>query len=280
MPITSWSHSRLGDFEKCKYRAYLLHDQRVQEPQRALAAGKTEHANDRGTRIHQGCEDYVSGKIASMPAEAAKFFTPEMAKMRELYAQGVVSLEGEWGMNQNWEPWDWNGRWVELNEPGTTVTDFCKTLPERGKPGQIVQIGKAKSAKMYTWVAAWLRLKLDALVFVGETEAIAIDYKSGRKYGNEIKHAEQLQLYQLVTFLRYPQLEKVTTELWYLDVDELTQQTFTRQQGLRFLKNWNQRGTRMTTCEDFPPNPNIHSCKWCMLGPWEGATGHCQVGRR
>ena len=272
--ITSWSHSRITEFEKCKYRTFLLHDARVPEPQRPLPAGKTEHANDRGSRVHDDCEKYVRGLIPDMPAEAAKHFSAEMERMRELFKHGIVSLEGEWGMSHNWEPWDWRGQWVEV--PGAQGANpiVAKELPERPVTGDVYQVGK----KFFTWVPAWLRLKLDALVFVSKHSAIAIDYKTGKKFGNEIKHAEQLQLYQLVTFLRYPDLEEVITELWYLDADDLTQRTFTRNQGLRFQQSWNKRGTALTTAQTFPPNPNIHSCKWCMYGPW--GSGDCKVGVR
>ena len=63
MAVNSWSHSKLMDFEKCKKYFWLKHDQRIPEPERPLPPGKTEHANDRGTRVHQSCEDFVTGKI-------------------------------------------------------------------------------------------------------------------------------------------------------------------------------------------------------------------------
>lgn len=276
MLIPSWSHSRLMDFEKCKYRSFLLNVERVKEPERALPAGKTEHANDRGTRIHNGCEAYVKGE-GPLPMEAAKHFGAELKVLRDLYPTGCVSLEGEWGMNQNWEPWNWSGQWMEVeNTEGVLIELVAKKLPEKPKSGMVVKVGK----KVFMWVPPWLRLKLDALVFESPQAAIAIDYKSGRKFGNEIKHGEQLQLYQLVTFLRYPELERVTTELWYLDVDDLSRQTFTRAQGLRFKKNWDSRGIKMTTCTQFPANPSTFACKWCGFGPWEDGTGHCKVGKR
>lgn len=280
--ITSWSHSRVTLFEQCKFRAWLLHEEKVPEPPRPLPPGKTEHANDRGTRIHNECEDYVSGKTEDMPVEAARFFKNEMEVMRQLYAAGRVSLEGEWGMNQAWEPTGWRGAWMPLDsvkEINQALQDcekpFAKpekTLPEYGSAGDVIKVGKT----CYIWVPAWLRLKLDALVFLSDDHALAIDYKSGKRFGNEIKHGEQLQLYQLVTFLRYPKLERVTTELWYLDCDELTSQSFTRAQGLRFMKTWDRRGTALTTANSFPPNPNKFSCRYCMYGPW--GTGHCKVG--
>lgn len=231
-PIKSWSHSRLVLFDQCKRHAFLKYVQRVPEPVRPLPPGKTEHANDRGTRVHDGCERYVRGEIHQLPFEAEKHFGPPIDLLRVLYAEGKVSIEGEWGLNQDWEPTDYK--------------------------------------------TAWHRCKLDALVFLDEREAICIDYKTGRKFGNEVKHAEQMQLYQLNAFMRYPKLEVVHTELWYLDIDDLSKMTFTRQQGLKFKPNFNRRGLAITTATDFPPNPNKFSCQYCMYGPW--GTGHCQVG--
>jgi len=233
-PPKSWSHSKSVDFEKCKRMFWLKHDQRIPEPERPLPPGKTEHANDRGSRVHDGCENYVRGNIDEMPHEAEKHFGPQIDLLRCLYAAGQVSLEGEWAMDEDWVPTEW-------------------------KQG-------------------WLRLKLDALVHIDKTEAIVIDYKTGKKFGNEVKHGEQLQLYALVSFLRHPELETVHAELWYLDVNEVTAIKFTRAQALRFRDRWHSRGTAITTCTQFPPNPNIFSCKWCGYGPW--GTGHCEVGKK
>lgn len=234
MAITSWSHSKLVDFEKCKFLAWLKHDQRIPEPERPLPAGKTEHANDRGSRVHDNAEQYVRGDIDDLCPEAEKSFGIQFDLLRVLYAEGLVSLEGEWGMNDQWEP--------------------------------------------APWASAWLRLKLDALVFPHPTEAIVIDYKTGKKYGNEVKHNDQLLIYQLCTFLRYPKVERVTAQLWYLDQNEVTERVFTRDQGLRFRTALDRRGRAITTCTDFPPNPNKFSCQWCQYGPWNG--GQCKDGKR
>jgi hypothetical protein len=230
MPITSWSYSKLGDFEKCKFMCWLKHDQRIPEPERPLPPGKTEHANERGSRIHDAAEQFVRGTGAFIPE--MREFEPEFMHLKNLFAQGGVSLEGEWGVDQDWNPADW----------GT----------------------------------AWHRAKLDAMVFASPTEAVIIDYKTGKKFGNEVKHAEQLQLYQLNAFLRYPLLETIHAELWYLDAKEITTQTFTRAQGLRFHRSFNKRGTALIDCDKWPANPNKFSCRWCPYGP--SGTGHCAVG--
>lgn len=230
MTVLSWSHSKLTDFDKCKHMFWLKHDQKIPEPERTLKPGQTEFANDRGTRVHDNCEGYVRGDHDALAPEADKHFGYQLDLMRVLYAEGRVSLEGEWGHD--------------------------------------------KDLAVAPWKGAWLRLKLDAMVHVDPTHAIVIDYKTGRKFGNEVKHAEQLQLYQLCAFIRYPELEKVTAELWYLDQNEVTSQTYTRQQGLRFLHGFTKRGDAATSCESFPPNPNKYSCQWC---PYKN-TEHCTVG--
>jgi hypothetical protein len=228
---TSWSFSKLGDFEQCKLKFKIKHLDRVPEPDRPLPAGKLEHANDRGTRLHQECEDYVSGVSKDLSSELHHFYD-RLALLRALYKDKLVSLEGEWGVDKDWAIADWK--------------------------------------------TAWQRAKLDAMVHHSKTEATVIDYKSGRKFGNEIKHGEQLMLYQLLAFSRFPHLEVVHAELWYLDHGIVTSKTYTRMQGIRFRDNFNRRGLAITDCTDFPANPNVHSCKWCPYGP--KGTGHCQVG--
>ena len=231
--IMSWSHSSLGSFEKCKQLAKFKQIDRIPEPERPLPEGKTEHANDRGSRIHDHAELFVKGEHDKQIPEMRKFAV-EFDHLRHLYSKGLVSLEGEWGVDKNWEPTDWK--------------------------------------------TAWHRSKVDALVRPNKYEAIVIDYKSGKRFGNEVKHAEQTQLYALNSIFRYPKLEEITTELWYPDAKDLTSVTFTRQQVLRFKHNFDRRGHAMTSCTDFPANPNIHVCKYCEYGPWNG--GQCTKGVR
>lgn len=230
----SWSFSKLGDFEKCKKYFWLKHEQKIPEPERALKPGQTEHANDRGSRIHDNCELYVRGDHDALAPEADKHFGIKLDLMRHLYSEGMVELEGNWGMCKDWE--------------------------------------------ITSWEKAWLRLKLDAIVHVSPTDAIVVDYKTGKKWGNEVKHAQQLQLYALVSFLRFPELETVDAQLWYLDIGETTSQVFTRDQALRFKRNYDKKGTDIVSCTSWPANPNKYSCQWCLYGPEH--SGHCTVGVR
>ena len=230
--IPAWSYSRLTVFEQCPYRAKLAYVDKVPEPERPLPPGKTEHANDRGTRIHLAAEMYVKEDIELIP-ELGKF-TEDLTELKRQYQVGKVSLEGEWGFNRDWAPTAWMS-------------------PE-----------------------TWLRVKLDALVWLTDETALVIDYKTGKKYGNEIKHGEQANLYQLATFMRYPELKHVTTELWYTDQDEVSRMKFTREQGLKFFKHFDDRGAAITNATVFPPRPNIFNCKWCPYAPH--ASGVCEFG--
>lgn len=130
----------------------------------------------------------------------------------------------------------------------------------------------------------WLRVKLDAMVFLNDETGVVIDYKTGKKWGNEVKHAQQAQLYQLAAFLKYPQLKALYTEFWYLDQDQITSMRYRREQGLRFYTTFNMRATIMTSDTLFKPKPNGHSCKFCPYGPeefsnkWINKSGDCPHG--
>jgi RecB family exonuclease len=165
--IDKVSFSRLQNFEKCKYMAKLMYIDKIPEPERPLPPGRSEHANDRGSRVHDAAEMFVRGGVELIP-ELLRF-KDEFEELRDLFEAGRVQLEGEWAVNLEWEPVAWSSS------------------------------------------DAWARMKLDALVFSEDKlTARVIDYKTGKRHGNEIKHTEQGQVYQLATFLRFPELEQIT----------------------------------------------------------------------
>lgn len=229
--IKSCSPSRLVDYESCPFKAKLKFIDKIPEPERPLPPGKTEHANDRGTRIHEECEAFVNG-TGPFPIEARRF-KDELERLQKLFKDGKVSMEGEWGFDRDW--------------------------------------------RVVEWYRAWLRMKLDALVFITPKHALIVDNKTGASFGNQIKHGEQTQLYALATCLKYPAIEFVTTELWYLDQDELVRNEFSRDQALRFYKPFDKRLKAMTDAKIFPARPNPISCKFCPYHPVRG-TGDCKEG--
>jgi len=110
----------------------------------------------------------------------------------------------------------------------------------------------------------WLRLKLDALQFLSRTVAKIVDYKTGQKFGNEMSHGQQLQLYAISAFLMHPFLEYIKAQCWYLDKNEppLTHE-YTRNEALKFRNRWTTRGVALTTATKFPPKPSRNNCRFC-----------------
>ena len=271
--LDSWSHSKLVEFEKCKRRTFLLHVARIPEPPRELRQGQTEHANDRGSRVHDNAERFVRGDVANLCPELAGF-KDEFLRLRLLYRHGVVSLEGQWGFDEDWNVMPWKGEWRRHTPVGNEIVNYrqVEALPDYGKTADRIWF----AGHGWYWHPCWHRSKLDALVFPDEYSAIVIDYKTGRKFGNEIKHGEQVQLYTLDTVMRYPKIEEVTTELWYPDEKEITSQTFTRAQALKFKANFARRGMAITTNTVWPANPSIYTCRYCDYG----SIGECSVSAK
>jgi len=139
----------------------------------------------------------------------------------------------------------------------------------------------------HTWqptdyATAWLRLKLDVAVWLAPDEICVIDHKTGKRYGNEIKHGEQTQIYACAVVARFPEVKIIHTELWYLDQDELGYAKYTREQALKHLARWHGRGEKCTAPhpQGFKAQISQHSCKWCPYSA--NGTGHCtsQFGKR
>lgn len=228
----SWSFSKAQDFTRCKLAYKIKHIDRVPEPERPLPKGKTEHGNDRGTRIHDNIESYIRGEHDALCEEANKYYGTEIDFLRLWYAEGMVEMEGQWAFDDEWN--------------------------------------------VAAWETGWLRMKLDVLVRVSPTQAIVGDWKSGRHFGNEVTHANQLNLYAVATFLRHPELEEISVADYYVDHGKTTERVFTREQALRYRRTFDKQGKDITNCVSFPANPNKFSCQYC---PW-GETGHCAVSVR
>lgn len=212
--VRAWSYSALKVFEECPYRTYISKVKGVREPSNPAA--------DRGTQIHNYAEEFVDGRLGTLP-DSLKKFEAKFLELRELYIQAKVELEGDWAFTLEWEPTAWVGK------------------------------------------DTWARIKLDALVHQSEESARVIDYKTGRKWGNEMAHGQQGLLYAIATFFRYPKIQFVQTEFWYLDKNEITKKQFTRAEAMLFAPGFHHRGVKMTTCTDFEPTPSASSCKWCKF---------------
>jgi len=123
----------------------------------------------------------------------------------------------------------------------------------------------------------WAKVKIDAFVEESENSARVIDFKTGKKWGNEIAHSQQCLLYTIAAFYRYPKLEFCQAELWYLDKKETTIRQYNRDQAMMFAPGFHNRGIKMTTATTFDPTPSIDSCRWCSYG--KGENPPCTWGK-
>ncbi len=211
-----WSVSRLGVYETCALYYKNKYVLKIPEPERPLPKGKSEHANDRGSRIHTGNEEYVRGDISDLPRESEDF-ADDIEDLRNLYSAGRVMLEHDWCFDADWLP--------------------CK----REERNSIFIVDFA------VWITPeWL--------LIG-------DYKTGRPY--PVKHMDQMQAYALAGFRRFPEIKLITTELWYLDQDDISSTTFKPRAADAIQNNFEKRVARMRADREFKPASHQYACRYC-----------------
>jgi hypothetical protein len=113
------------------------------------------------------------------------------------------------------------------------------------------------------WTGAWVRLVLDAHYCPTPKRARVIDFKTGRIYGD---NEEQMELYALGGFAHYPQVEEVSTELWYLDqprnADNPKVKIYKRKDVEKLKKKWRNNVIPILSEKRFAPRPGDY-CTRC-----------------
>lgn len=118
---------------------------------------------------------------------------------------------------------------------------------------------------------AWLRVICDA-VAISDTEATVIDHKTGKLRAG---YHEQVELFSLAVFARYPAVKIAHTELWFLDYGEIVHNEFKHSQEKSLRTKWERRARRMLLDTEFKPNPGWQ-CKYCHFAKSKG--GPCEFG--
>lgn len=247
--IEAVSFSRLDVYEQCARRAYYAYCKKIPEPDRGPPhsrcptnpeTGQREWHNDRGTRLHDSLDKYVRGVNDKYDVEL-KCLDVEMTNARAAFEQGLVLTEQMWCYKEGWEPtrWDdWDNIRIRVKTDITWITEGDLDEPH---------------------------------------EAAIIDLKSGRKFGNEAKHASQLQLYAIGAFKRWPSLDTVYAEIWYCDQDDIKTIQFTREQMVNFQPEWDDRFEVAMSDVVFEPSPSESTCKYCPYKlEADGGTGDCE----
>lgn len=116
----------------------------------------------------------------------------------------------------------------------------------------------------------WARVVLDVGVLYDDNTADVIDHKTGKKYAT---NEDQMELFGLAAFRKFPQLVEVTTRLWYLDIADDTEneveRTYKASEAAAIERDWNKRVKPMFADRRFPPRPNP-KCTWCFLSKAKG----------
>lgn len=131
------------------------------------------------------------------------------------------------------------------------------------------------------WFAdnCWARIKLDLLVKWPDGYAYeVVDWKTGKRYGNEVKHSQQGLLYAIAAFLRYPEMNKARIRFAYVDEGYIKPKEYDRETVMRLFPSWDQRARDFTTAKTWPVKPNSVNCRYCPFSPNNGGDGSCPAG--
>lgn len=106
----------------------------------------------------------------------------------------------------------------------------------------------------------WCRMVADAQhakVLKNDDECMTVvDYKTGKVYGD---NQDQMKLYAVGVFARFPAVVEVKIELWYLDSGDIIDLKFKREQFESLRDEWSEKIKPMMSDTQFAPRPN----RWC-----------------
>ena len=245
--FTSWSPSRLADYDACPLMAKLKHldklcplcfDGKVMggydSPAICDSCGeeiKKGDALERGTEIGKNLELYVNGEVSKLHPEIKHPKVMKIAKdLRGLFKKGRVKVEHMASLSNTWK----------LMDP----TD---------------------------WRNIWLRAKLDVLDVDGK-KAKVIDWKTGgidKRNGSvraNDKYDSQLDLYNVATLCAFPEVEEVESALVFVDCgkahDPVVERGSLKRADLKEAqKEWVKRVRAMFHDTSFVPTPG--NCRFC-----------------
>lgn len=130
----------------------------------------------------------------------------------------------------------------------------------------------------------WLRVVCDVAVYYDDDTLDIIDFKTGRKYTT---NEDQIELFSMGGFARFPEVNHVTARLWYLDIADgpsdgdphedstanTTIREYTRDEFDEAKLKWEDKIQPMFVDTKFPPRAN-EKCKWCPYSKSKG--GPCK----
>lgn len=202
-------------------------------------------AAERGTEIHDAAEAYIRGNVD----ELHPALQVHMQKTCDDLRARFQSHPHEFSLEDNW--------------------GFTDTWDETGFFDKDV----------------WARFKLDVFWRQDATCAQIDDWKSGRKFGNEMKHGDQGMQYAIAAFTKFPELQFIETNFLYLDQppgetgrDNILHKTYNRGTALAFRPRLEQRAFALTRADDATlktPKPSVQNCRFCYYNK----SGDCRFAQ-
>lgn len=119
----------------------------------------------------------------------------------------------------------------------------------------------------------WFRAKTDVRLLYEDDTLLLGDWKTGKMY---FSNEEQIELFALAGYRRFPAVTEVDTRLWYTDMppdDNEIQRVYTAQELDAIQRDWDKRVVPMFKDKRFPPTPN-DKCGWCPYSKAKG--GPCK----
>jgi PD-(D/E)XK nuclease superfamily len=131
----------------------------------------------------------------------------------------------------------------------------------RAVPERMWELTEGWNARVLDNEPLWLRAKIDAHFRNRPRILNLIDFKTGKPYHHNV---EQLEVYSLIAFALFDDVDTVDGQLWYLDYDEPDSKTFKRADAPKLARKWEGRARPFLEATTFPHRPGKH-CGWCAF---------------
>jgi len=121
-----------------------------------------------------------------------------------------------------------------------------------------MKLGLDKNWEPCPYNEAWLKVIIDAYL-----PGKIIDFKTGKREYNDIKHMMQMQLYACAVMSSNEEITIIETELWYLDIPTVISKSYTREKLIPLRERINNRAVKMMNDTKLNPTPSKSACKFC-----------------
>ena len=153
--IKSWSFSRLSVYEQCPHRAYLAYVVKAPEPPRVIPEGLDEHPLDRGLRIHEAAEHFVTRNIELI--DALEPLREDLETARRIFQDDPARclVEHQWAVDSSWHfvAWENPDAWLRAVADLLIFEDDRLRIIDH-KTGKKYPVKHIQQGQLYAVIAA------------------------------------------------------------------------------------------------------------------------------